>query len=107
RKDVGAYLYPAPEARERIMQELQAKGVLRNYGETLRRKGSTMIYTLQNIAGVRDSSGRIAQMRGLMLDVTEQKMFQAQLQRERDFNQKILNTTQSMILVLDTAGTFS
>jgi PAS domain-containing protein len=46
-------------------------------------------------------------MRGLMLDVTEQKMFQAQLQRERDFNQKILNTTQSMILVLDTAGLIS
>jgi two-component system, NtrC family, sensor kinase len=34
-------------------------------------------------------------------------MFQAQLQRERDFNQKILNTTQSMILVLDTAGLIS
>jgi len=43
----------------------------------------------------------------LMLDVTEQKMFQSQLQRERDFNQKILNTTQSMILVLDTARLIS
>ena len=107
RNDVGAYLYPAPEARERIMHELQGKGVLRNYEETLRRKDGTMLYTLQNITGVRDSSGRIAQMRGLMLDVTEQKMFQAQLQRERDFNQKILNTTQSMILVLDTAGLIS
>jgi two-component system NtrC family sensor kinase len=39
--------------------------------------------------------------------VTEQKTFQSQLQRERDFNQKILNTTQSMILVLDTAGLIS
>jgi len=52
-------------------------------------------------------AGRIAQIRGLMLDVTEQKTFQSQLQRERDFNQKILNTTQSMILVLDTAGLIS
>jgi len=42
-----------------------------------------------------------------MLDVTEQRTFQAQLQRERDFNQKILNATQSMILVLDTAGLIS
>ena len=107
RNDVGAYLYPVPEARERILHELHAKGVLRNYEETLRRKDGTLLYTLQNITGVRDSSGRIAQMRGLMLDVTEQKMFQAQLQRERDFNQKILNTTQSMILVLDTAGLIS
>ena len=107
RNDVGAYLYPAPEARERILHELHAKGVLRNYEETLRRKDGTLLYTLQNITGVRDASGQIAQMRGLMLDVTEQKMFQAQLQRERDFNQKILNTTQSMILVLDTAGLIS
>jgi PAS domain S-box-containing protein len=107
RNDVGSYLYPAPEARERILRELHAKGVLRNYEETLRRKDGTLLYTLQNITGVRGASGRIAQMRGLMLDVTEQKMFQAQLQRERDFNQKILNTTQSMILVLDTAGLIS
>jgi len=107
RNDVGAYLYPAPEAREQILEELNAKGVLRNYEETLRRRDGTLLYTLQNITGVRDASGRIAQMRGLMLDVTEQKMFQTQLQRERDFNQKILNTTQSMILVLDTAGLIS
>jgi len=107
RNDVGSYLYPAPEARERILRELHTKGVLRNYEETLRRKDGTLLYTLQNITGVRGASGRIAQMRGLMLDVTEQKMFQAQLQRDRDFNQKILNTTQSMILVLDTAGLIS
>jgi two-component system NtrC family sensor kinase len=62
---------------------------------------------LQNITAVRDAAGRIAQIRGLMLDVTEQRTFQSQLQRERDFNQKILNTTQSMILVLDTAGLIS
>src|SRR5207245_6179426 len=67
----------------------------------------TLLHTLQNITAVRDACGRIAQIRGLMLDVTEQKSFQAQLQRERDFNQKILNTTQSMILVLDTAGLIS
>src|SRR4029077_6365967 len=107
RNDVGSYLYPAPEARERILHELNSKGVLRNYEETLRRKDGTLLYTLQNITGVRDASGNIAQMRGLMLDVTEQKMFQAQLQRERDFNQKILNTSESMILGLDTAGLIS
>src|SRR5438309_7323678 len=107
RNDVGAYLYPAPEAREHILDELNAKGVLRNYEETLRRRDGTLLYTLQNITGVRDASGKIAQMRGLMLDVTEQKMFQTHLHRERDFNQKILNTTQSMILVLDTAGLIS
>jgi PAS domain S-box-containing protein len=43
----------------------------------------------------------------VMKDITEQRSSQAQLQRERDFNTKILNHTQSMILVLDTAGLIS
>jgi two-component system NtrC family sensor kinase len=107
RADVGPHLYPAPAARERFLQALSARGVLRNYEETLRRKDGALLHTLQNITAVRDSRGKIAQIRGLMLDVTEQKTFQSQLQRERDFNQKILNTTQSMILVLDTAGLIS
>lgn len=105
--DVGPHLYPAPDARERFLQALAERGVLRNYEETLRRKDGALLHTLQNITAVRDSQGNIAQIRGLMLDVTEQKSFQSQLQRERDFNQKILNTTQSMILVLDTAGLIS
>jgi two-component system NtrC family sensor kinase len=81
--------------------------VLRNHVESLRRKDGTILHTLQNITAVRDAQGKIKQFRGLMLDVTEQRTFQAQLQRERDFNQKILNATQSMILVLDTAGLIS
>src|SRR5882724_5643842 len=107
RADVSPHLYPAPDVRERFLQALEERGVLRNYEETLRRKDGTLLHTLQNITAVRDAGGRIAQIRGLMLDVTEQKTFQSQLQRERDFNQKILNTTQSMILVLDTAGLIS
>src|SRR5256886_7239287 len=100
-------MYPVPEARDKFLKALSERGVLRNYEETLRRKDGTLLHTLQNITAVRDARGRIAQIRGLMLDVTEQKTFQSQLQRERDFNQKILNTTQSMILVLDTAGLIS
>ena len=107
RADVGPHLYPIPAARERFMEKLEKFGVLRNYDETLRRKDGTLLHTLQNITAVRDARGRIAQIRGLMLDVTEQRTYQSQLQRERDFNQKILNTTQSMILVLDTAGLIS
>jgi PAS domain S-box-containing protein len=107
RADVSAHLYPTPAAKERLVHAIAERGVLRNYEETLRRKDGSLLHTLQNINAVRDAQGRVVQIRGLMLDVTEQKMFQSQLQRERDFNQKILNTTQSMILVLDTAGLIS
>ena len=107
RADVSAHLYPTRAAKERLVQTIAERGALRNYEETLRRKDGSLLHTLQNISAVRDAQGHVVQIRGLMLDVTEQKMFQSQLQRERDFNQKILNTTQSMILVLDTAGLIS
>jgi len=105
--DVSPHLYPTPAAKERLVRAIAEHGALRNYEETLRKKDGSLLHTLQNISAVRDQQRRIVQIRGLMLDVTEQKMFQSQLQRERDFNQKILNTTQSMILVLDTAGLIS
>lgn len=107
RADVSAHLYPTLAAKDRLVRTIAQRGALRNYDETLRRKDGGLLHTLQNISAVRDAQGRIVQIRGLMLDVTEQKMFQSQLQRERDFNQRILNTTQSMILVLDTAGLIS
>lgn len=107
RADVSAHLYPTRAAKERLVRAIAELGTLRNYEETLRRKDGSLLHTLQNISAVRDAQGQVVQIRGLMLDVTEQKMFQSQLQRERDFNQKILNTTQSMILVLDTAGLIS
>jgi two-component system NtrC family sensor kinase len=107
RDDVGSFLYPEPGARSRLLAAMRKTGVLRNHEETLRRKDGRLLHTLQNITAVRDSHGKIKQFRGLMLDVTEQKKFQAQLQRQRDFNQKILNATQSMIMVLDTAGLIS
>jgi PAS domain S-box-containing protein len=107
RDDVGSYLYPEPSARGRLLAAMRKTGVLRNHVESLRRKDGTILHTLQNITAVHDAQGKIKQFRGLMLDVTEQRTYQAQLQRERDFNQKILNATQSMILVLDTAGLIS
>jgi len=107
RADVSPHLYPTVAAKDRFVRAIAERGALRNYEETLRRKDGSLLHTMQNISAVRDAQGRVVQTRGLMLDVTEQKMFQSQLQRERDFNQKILNTTQSMILVLDTAGLIS
>jgi two-component system NtrC family sensor kinase len=107
RADVSAHLYPTPAAKERLANAIAKRGALRNYEETLRKKDGGLLHTMQNISAVRDAFGQVVQIRGLMLDVTEQKMFQSQLQRERDFNQKILNATQSMILVLDTAGLIS
>jgi len=105
--DISHQLYPTPQQRLAFQRKLEQYGVLRNFEEALRRKDGSLVHTLQNAVAVRDAHGQITQYRGVMLDITELKNFQAQLQRERDFNTKILDNTQSMILVVDTAGLVS
>jgi PAS domain S-box-containing protein len=105
--DIPRTLYVSADQREFFRTAIEGEGMLRNYEETLRKRDGSLIHTLQNAFAVRDSQGKIIQYRGLILDITEQKNYQAELQRQRDFNNKILNNTQSMILVADTAGLVS
>jgi two-component system NtrC family sensor kinase len=102
--DIPRQLYPTAEQRQAFLEAIEQRGVVRNFEESLRRKDGSLVHTLENAFAVRDAHGCTAQYRGVMLDITELKTFQAQLLRERDFNTKILNNTQSMILVADTAG---
>ena len=43
----------------------------------------------------------------ILKDITDRREAERRYRRERDFNRNILNNTQSMILVLDTAGLVS
>jgi len=105
--DIPHQLYFDPEARTRSMLAMEERGLVRNHEEILRRKDGSPVHVLINAFAVRDAGGRILQYRGLMLDISGIKSFQAELQRERDFSGKILNNTQSLILVADTAGLIS
>ena len=105
--EVPTQICYSEERRRELTHLMEQHGSLRNYQETLRRKDGALIHVLMNAFAVRDAHGRITQFRGLMLDITDLKNFQAELQRERDFSGKILNNTQSLILVADTAGLVS
>ncbi|HEV2401509.1 MAG TPA: PAS domain S-box protein [Candidatus Sulfotelmatobacter sp.] len=105
--DIPTQLYLSPEQRERHARLMEEQGHLRNFEATLRRKDGSPIHVLINAFGLYDSTGRLLQIRGLMLDVTGLRTYQSELHRERDFSGKILNNTQSLILVADTAGLIS
>ena len=105
--DIPTQVYLSPDRRHMIEEELKRQGTVKNYEETLQRKDGSLIHVLINSFAVTDAFGTILQYRGLMLDVTGLKTSQVELQRERDFSDKILNNTQSLILVVDTAGLVS
>ncbi|HVI08744.1 MAG TPA: PAS domain S-box protein [Candidatus Binatia bacterium] len=105
--DIPTRVYFSREELDRHMEALQQDGQMRNFEARLRRKDGSPIYVLINAFGMYDNSGRLLQIRGLMLDVTGIHTYQSELHRERDFSGKILNHTQSLILVADTAGLIS
>src|SRR5260370_4340021 len=80
---------------------------MRNHEEILRRQDGSPVHVFMNCFAMRDSAGNVLQHRGLMLDVTGLRQSQTELQKERDFSDKILSHTQSLILVTDTDGTIS
>src|SRR5260370_16599002 len=107
-RDELLHCYPREEffsARERHLELfvlMEKQGTLRNREEVLRRKDGSAVHVLINAFAVRDAQGKVAQYRGLMLDVSGLKSYQFELQRERDFSSNILNTTQTLPLLSNT-----
>ncbi len=105
--DIRTRVYLSEERYQSFAQKMQQHGGVKNHEETFTRKDGVPVYVLINGFAVRDAVGRIVQYRGLILDISGVKTFQTELQRERDFSGKILNHTQSLILVVDTEGLIS
>ena len=102
--DPRSEVFSGPERHEEFFALMQREGALRNHEEILKHKDGRPVHVLINVFAVRDAQGRATQYRGLMLDVSGLKAYRSELQRERDFSSKILNNTQSLIVVADTAG---
>jgi two-component system NtrC family sensor kinase len=105
--DIPSQLYFSPDQNLQHAEVMKEHGHLRNFEATLRRKNGLPVHVLINAFGLYDTQGQLTQIRGLMLDVTGLRAYQSELHRERDFSGKILNNTQSLILVADTAGLIS
>ncbi|HSY65357.1 MAG TPA: PAS domain S-box protein [Terriglobales bacterium] len=102
--DVRTQVCSSVERYEELAGQMQQYGAVRNHEQTLVRQDGTAVHVLINAFAVRDAQQRMVQYRGVMLDISGLKTFQSELQRERDFSGKVLNNTQSLILVADTAG---
>ena len=105
--DIPSQVYLSAEQRQELAARIERQGHVRNFEVVLRRQDGSPIHVLINCFAVRDPGGQILQYRGLMLDISSLRRSQTELQRERDFSNKILNHTQSLILVTDTEGVIS
>jgi PAS domain S-box-containing protein len=100
-------VFASAEHHAALFTEMERQRALRNRETVLKRKDGSAVHVLINAFAVPGAHGQVSQYRGLMLDISGLKTYQAELHRERDFSSKILSNTQSLILVADTAGLVS
>lgn len=79
--DVGKDLFVSEEQRAAYTKEMEKNGCLRNYEIALRRKDGRIITLLENSFASRDADGRLLQYQGFLVDFTEKKRVEDDMQR--------------------------
>jgi len=102
--DLRTRVFSSPEQYDEFAGLMRERGGVQNHELTLRSLDGALIHVLINAFAVRDARGDVLQYRGAIQDIHGLKASQAELYRERDFSGKILDNTQSLILVVDVNG---
>ena len=76
--------YDDPGERERFLERLHREGTITHVESVLRRVDGTPVHVLKNVTGVFDRRGRLIEVRGFLLDITERKRQEEELSRARD-----------------------
>jgi len=79
--DIATQLYKYPEDRVQFMREMRANGYVRNHEVIVRRKDGTSITLLENSFATRHESGRVDRYQGFLVDITEKKRAEEDIQR--------------------------
>jgi PAS domain S-box-containing protein len=105
--DIRSQIYSSVEQFDEFARVMREDGAVRNHELTLRRQDGALTHVLVNAFAVRDAQQNVVQYRGAMQDISGLRNSQSELHRERDFSAKVLDNTQSLILVADTNGRVS
>ena len=79
--DIGKELFLSPEQRAAYSEEMARQGYLRNYEIALRRKDGRVVTLMENSFATRDAQGKIERYQGFLLDITEKKRVEEDMQR--------------------------
>ena len=71
--------------------------------ELMRKDGSKLDVSL-NVSAVRDAQGKVLRSRSSWRDISDRKLVEKQLRKERDFAENLVNTAPSIVVVLDKQG---
>ncbi len=96
--------YMFPEDRKRLSQQLLDDGELLSEEVQLRKRDGSTVWTAITAKVVNDDQGQPRYFDGMVEDITSRKQTEEELRRERDFANSLIDTAQTIVLVLDSEG---
>jgi PAS domain S-box-containing protein len=99
--NTGVYTaYGDPSVRAELMRRLEAEGIVENIEIEAVRRDGTRVWLTQSARAVRDDSGRVVHIDGIVQNIDERKRAQAALAAAQRRLDDILSTSPAMSFVL-------
>ena len=90
--------------RERLYDELKANGRVRNFEYRMRRCNGDVLVVLENSRAVKDENGRMVYLEGTITDITQRKVAERALFKEKERAQVTLQSIGDAVVTTDAAG---
>jgi diguanylate cyclase (GGDEF)-like protein/PAS domain S-box-containing protein len=97
--DVGTQLYVEPERRTEMLRLLERDGSVRAFEFQVFRRNGEVIWLSDNSVARRDAAGKTLYYEGIIEDITDRRVYQAQIERQANYdaltglaNRTLLNT---------------
>ena len=79
--DVGAQVYVDPDRRDELLERLSDEGEVRGFEIELHRKDRTRIWGMLSSRAIRDESGEMRYLEGLLEDISDRKRAEEEVRR--------------------------
>jgi PAS domain S-box-containing protein len=100
-------VYDDPAQREALVLDLDKQGSIQDRDLVLRRKDGKRIHCLASGFAIRDASGRVVQLQGTLVDITERLEIEKRLRHEQEFVRRLVASFPDLIGVFDSQGRYT
>jgi len=94
-------IYVDPADRVMWLSDLNRYTVVLDREIRLRRKDGRQITCLDSARAIFDSDGRVMRYQGTLVEITQKREMEAQIEQQREFNDRLIECFPDAILVLD------
>lgn len=101
---MGNQFYVQPERRDLFLNILRRDGLVIDFESEVRTIDGRSVWVLENARAVRDTSGAITHVDGIMLDITKRRHAEIDLERQRAHFKELFESSPLGIVLSDASG---